>query len=271
MKRIKKYCFFLLLFPLLACTAPYKDFVILIASYNNEQYAEQNIISAFQNYPEEHYRIIFIDDCSQDNTLEIVRQTIERFQKNNLVAIISNNERKGALHNHYHAIHTHVNDTEIVVNLDGDDQLASPHVLTMLNNVYSLDDIWLTYGQFKNTSNGQIGFNCPMPDHVVTHNTFRQWRHIPSHLRTFYAKLYKNIKQEDLALEGNFFEMCADMATMIPMIEQAGNHFKFIPIPLYLYNDQNPISDHIKSRSLQRDLDCYIRSLPTYTPLMSLF
>ncbi len=264
--------------PLLCCIAiasraeaTYKNFVILIASYNNEQFAKHNIISALQNYPESHYRIIFIDDCSQDNTLAIAINILEQHQRQHLVTIFHNTERKGALYNHYYGIHNYIKDEEIVVILDGDDQLAHANVLTFLNDVYSKNDIWLTYGQFQHIVTGQVGFNCPMPHEVVGSNNFRRWRHIPSHLRTFYAKLYKNIRIEDLTLNGDFFEMCADMATMIPMIEQARDHFRFIPQILYLYNDNNPISDHFKSKTLQREIDLYVRSRQPYKPLEKLF
>lgn len=272
MKRIlKSLLLSIAMFPPLLWTTAYKDFVILIASHNNETYAKQNILSAIQNYPEEHYRIIFIDDCSQDKTLSVVENVITHLKKWNLITIFHNTEQMGALHNHYCAINNYIKDEEIVVILDGDDQLTHKHVLTYLNSIYSQTDIWLTYGQFKHTSNGNIGFNCPMPAEVVRNNTFRIWQHIPSHLRTFYAKLYKNIKIEDLTINGDFFPMCADMATMIPMIEQARDHFKFIPNVLYLYNDENPISDHIKDKNLQKQIDLYVRSLPIYQPLEKLF
>ena len=267
-----KLLFYTIFFPLLIhATSSYKNFVILIASHNNESYVEQNILSAFQDYPEEHYRIIFVNDGSQDRTLSIAANIVSQFQKQHIVTIFSNTERQGALYNHYWAIHHYIKDDEIVVILDGDDQLVNEDVLTYLNTMYLCNDIWLTYGQFKHISNNSIGFNQAMPTDIIHNNAFREWTHIPSHLRTFYAKLYKNIKLEDLTINGAFFEMCADMATMLPMIEQARDHFKFIPKVLYLYNDENPISDHIKDAELQKSIDLYIRSLPVYKPLDTLF
>ncbi len=257
--------------PLLSSAVPYKNFVILIASYNNEQYVEQNILSAFQDYPEEHYRIIFVNDGSKDRTLSMAANIVMHFQKQHLVTIFSNTVRRGALYNHYWAIHQHIKDDEIVVILDGDDQLANEDVLTYLNTMYLCNDIWLTYGQFRHISNNSIGFNQAIPTDIIRNNAFREWTHIPSHLRTFYAKLYKNINLEDLTINGTFLEMCADMAAMLPMIEQARDHFKFIPKVLYLYNDQNPISDHIKSAELQKNIDLHVRSLPAYKPLDKLF
>jgi glycosyltransferase involved in cell wall biosynthesis len=248
-----------------------KKFVILIASYNNEKYVKKNILSAIQDYPDEYYRIIYIDDCSTDATCQKAQKIIAESGKSHLFTLIHNETNKGALYNHWSTIHNLIEDDEIVVILDGDDRLAGDFVLNYLNDIYTKNDIWLTYGQYQEINSQQIGFNKPMPEYVVKNNAFRRYQDIPSHLRTFYAKLYKNIKIEDLMLDDDFLIMCADMATGIPMIEQACDHFQFIPKVLYLYNDRNPISDHFKSRKLQIDIDHYVRSRQVYKPLETLF
>ena len=268
MKRVVLFLIFCSLYALEA----HKKFVILIASYNNEQYVNGNLLSALQNYPNECYRIIYINDCSTDNTLKLVQDFIALTNTQHLITLIDNPIRMGALYNHWRVINTLLDDDEIVVILDGDDQLADNFVLTYLNNdIYINDDIWMTYGQYREINSQEIGFNQPIPKKIVLRNKFRKHPNIPSHLRTFYAKLYKNIHTEDLMLNGDFFEMCADMATGIPMIEMARDHFKFIDKVLYLYNDTNPISDHKKSRRLQQALDKHIRKLPVYEPLEALF
>ncbi len=267
----KKIVIFLSLFQCVLVTAEsYKNFVILIASYNNEHYVEKNIISAIQDYPIDHYSIMYIDDCSTDTTYERAQEVIKRHALPN-ITLVRNEKRMGALYNHWYTINTYVKDDTIVVILDGDDQLAGNSVLKYLNELYTHHDIWLTYGQYREINSGAIGFNEQMPKDVVKNNAFRRHQSIPSHLRSFYAKLYKNIKLEDLQVNGEFFHMCADMATGIPMIEQARDHFMFIPKVLYLYNDTNPISDHRKSRELQMQIDRYVRSLPVYKPLKMLF
>ena len=51
---------------------------------------------------------------------------------------------------------------------------------------------------------------------------FRDYVHMPTHLRTFYAWLFKKINLEDLLLDGEFFKMTGDQAILYPMIEMAG-------------------------------------------------
>ncbi len=174
------------------------------------------------------------------------------------------------MENQYNMIQTCL-DTDVCVILDGDDALADPGVLSFISKTYEEEDVWLTFGQFREWPSGAHGFCHPMPASVIQHNAFRHYQDIPSHLRTFYAGLFKRIKKEDLMYKGAFLQMCADMAAMIPMIEMANKHHKFIGEVLLIYNARNPINDYKVSKPLQRTLDIYIRSLQPYAPLDVLF
>lgn len=244
-----------------------KSFVILIASYNNERWCEWNLRSALaQKY--DNFRIIYIDDCSKDRTAELTQRVIQKEDTAHRVTFIRNEVRKGALYNQYTATHDLCRQDEIIVILDGDDGLAYDHVLSYLNNVYKSGEVWLTYGQYQELKGGARGFCCPMPGHVVRNNMFRQWQHIPSHLRTYYVWLFNQVKKEDLLMpDGSFYPMSGDMAVMIPMIEVARDHYRFISDVLYTYNNTNPISDHMVDKKLQRSIDLHVRSLPRYQPL----
>ncbi|GAB5411429.1 MAG: hypothetical protein ChlgKO_05430 [Chlamydiales bacterium] len=240
-----------------------KPFVILIPSYNNEAYCVENIRSALnQNY--QNYRIIFINDCSSDRTLELVEKESASSPK---VLIINNKERRLALANVYDAIHHNIQDDEIVVTLDGDDELAHPNVLTHLNNIYAKKEIWLTYGQYAEKRSCREGFATPFPKECLQNNSFRKYPKLPTHLRTFYAWLFKHIDLSDLQSNGQFYTMSWDSAAMLPMIEMARDHFVFIPEVLYIYNDSNPLSDHRINQKLQFAINQEIRNKPAYTPL----
>lgn len=242
-----------------------KHFVIVTASYNNKDWYRWNLDSLVnQNY--KNYRIIYIDDFSTDGTADLVAEYIKEHNLEDRITLIINTERQGALKNHYDAIHS-CQDSDIIINVDGDDALAHSMVLNYMNRVYANPGIWLTYGQFMEMPSKNIGFCHAMPSHVIMHNDFRGYGDTPSHMRTFYAGLYKKIKKEDLMIDGQFFDMDADIATMFPMIEMARDHFKFISKVVYLYNGENPINDHKKSKGRQRELDLYIRSLPRYAKI----
>ncbi len=173
--------------------------------------------------------------------------------------------------NQYDAIHS-LDDHAVVVIVDADDRLTHDRVLAYINDVYQNPNVWMTYGQFRNYGRGTRGFCHAMPHDVIEDNSFRSYSDIPSHLRTFYAGLFKNIRVENLMYDGKFLTMCADIAAMMPMIEMARNgHFTFLPDVLLDYNDVNTINDHKVSKNFQRKMDLYVRSLPKYQPLETPF
>lgn len=241
------------------------EFVIVIPSYNNEQWCFQNLASALtQNYP--HYRIIYINDASTDSTLLIANKIIQDYDSSGKITLINNPERLGACANFYHAIHT-CQPHEIIVVLDGDDWLAHDNVLTILNGVYSSSDVWVTYGQFQEYPSGRIGGARPLPTEVISQCAYREYDWVTTHLRTFYASLFHRIKKEDLLYQGAFFPMACDLAIMYPILEMAGNHSKFIPDVLYIYNRATPLNDSKVNVQLQRHLDAVIHKMAKYQPL----
>ncbi|MFZ5953487.1 MAG: glycosyltransferase family 2 protein [Candidatus Dependentiae bacterium] len=248
-----------------------KPFVIVIPSYNNAQWCQNNLASVFaQNYT--NYRVIYINDCSTDKTYHLVLDCIASHKMNHRVTLINNEQRHGATYNLYHAIHS-CRDEEIILTLDGDDWLSHPYVLSFLNEVYQDNNVWLTFGQYQEYPTGHRGFCEDFPSWVVKNNAFRRFQNLPmSHLRTFYAGLFKRIAQKDLCDDdGNFLMMTWDKAMMAPMIEMAGDRYRFINEILYIYNNANPISDHRIDHQLQLSLMHKILAKPSYQRLTNLF
>lgn len=246
-----------------------KPFVIIVPSYNNSAYCEQNILSILhQQY--ENYRVIFIDDASTDDTFDKVQALVDRSPKKDKVTLIKNTENKGSLANLYHAIHDGCKDQEIVVCVDGDDQLAQLYVLKKLNKIYANSNIWMTYGNYLEypTYKQKPKLCQKFPKSVLRSHRFRQYKWVTSHLHTFYAGLFKKISPEHLSRDGQFLPVAGDVAIVLPMLEMASGHFQFIEDVLYLYNRTNPLSDHLSSKLvLQNSYDRYVRSLPSYQPL----
>jgi glycosyltransferase involved in cell wall biosynthesis len=240
--------------------------VIVTASYNNKEWYQRNLDNIFeQEYS--NYRLIYIDDCSTDGTADLVQAYVKEKKQEHRVTLIRNTERKLALHNLYNAI-TSCADHEIVAIVDGDDFLAHQCVLKKLNETYEDNNIWLAYSQFVMWPSGQVGWGQRYDDSIIKENRFRYYHHTPTHLRSFYAWLFKKIEKYDLMYDGDFLKMTYDMAMMLPMVEMARNgHFKFIPKILYIYNDANQISDHRVNKNLQRQMDEYIRSKRRYDAL----
>jgi len=245
-----------------------KKFVIVIPSYNNSKWYERNLSSVLsQNYS--NYSIVYTDDCSPDGTGKLVKEYLEKHSLTDKVKLILNETRKGAMHNLYDMIHA-CDDNDIILTVDGDDWLAHPDVLNKLNEVYSNNDIFMTYGSYQG-SDGHKGCCRPYERIIIDTSGFRkaQWR--ASHLRTFYAGLFKKIKKEDFYdPEGKFLDMSWDLGFMIPCLEMSGDRHRFIPEFLYIYNIDNPISDFRVNQKRQGMLDGFIRRKPKYQKIESL-
>ena len=244
----------------------YKKFVIVISSYNNTEYAKDNMISVLsQIYG--NYRVIFTDDASTDDTFDIVSRVVQSHPAGEKVTMIRNSQNRGAMANVYNAVHCCSND-EIIVILDGDDQLNGSHVLKTLNAYYNNSDVWITYGQSIESTTKKVGtLSKPISQFVLKSGRIKSQPWMTSHLRTFYAGLFKRIKTEDLCYEGAFVPMSGDLAAMFPMIEMSREHTFYLPDPLYLYNLDNSFNEHKNDVQQQHRVEAHLRKLPAYPPL----
>ncbi len=261
------------------------EFVFLVSSYNNEKIVKRNLDSIAHQKTHAKYSIICVNDCSTDKTGQMMEEYAKEHNlPESFLKIINNKTRVGALENIYTTIHTHINDHQIVVICDGDDYIAHDRVLERLEKEYSDPNIWLTYGSFLFYPSGKWGTTYEISREVLEKKQVRTLTYVAQPLKTFKAALFKKIKKEDLMLDGKFYAMNSDMATMIPMIEMcaplnanAPIHCKFIPDIMYLYKYDNPISDHRQGAArnayqseLQYELANHINSLPPYDPLENL-
>lgn len=256
-------CAILVLLSVFGMDAKQHKLVIIIPSYNNAQWYEKNLQSVFMQ-KDDNYHVFYIDDASTDGTGDLVQKYVADCGKQEWVTLVRNERNQGALANIYHAVHN-VPDDAIVVTLDGDDWLYDDEVFSRINSAYQNPEVWMTYGQFVQYPSNAVGFCRAMPENVIRHHAYREYDWIASHLRTFYAGLFKRIKLQDLLDEdGAFFSVTWDMAFMFPMLEMAGNHALFIPEKLYVYNQTNPLNDFRKKFCAQIHCDHLIRSRQKY-------
>jgi len=266
--------------PLAKSHLPEKPMSIVITGYKNKQWFHNALDSALnQNY--ENFRIIYIDDASPDGTADEVDAYLADHPRAEKVTFIKNKERCRKLKNIYNAYHS-IDDWNIIVQLDGDDWLAHENVLQKINTIYSTNNVWLTYGQFKNfglycgRKNG-AGYCKATPKCAITSTHFRKKAvFMYMHLRTFYAWLFKSIKLESLLaiditnFKGNFYPYANDAAFMYPMLEMARHHFMFVPQVLYICNRTNPLCGFKKETRLQRRCHLEIKNCyNSYQPLLA--
>ncbi|HEV2600736.1 MAG TPA: glycosyltransferase family 2 protein [Candidatus Babeliales bacterium] len=265
--------FFLIFAPHINANTPQetlqeKDMVIVIASYNNKDWYIKNLDSVLsQEY--DAYRVIYIDDYSPDGTAQLVQEYIDNHPEGHRVTLIKGHERRGAHANIYRAI-TACKNHEIVIIVDGDDWLSHSRVLKTINQYYADENVWLTYGQYQRYPANTIGICRAIPQQVIATNRYREYHWVTTHLRTFYAWLFKQVKLKDFLYQGQFVPSAGDQIGMFGMLEKSGGRFAFIPEVLYRYNRANVINvektGH-ENAQLQLDLAKYTRKKEKYTPL----
>ncbi len=240
-----------------------KPFVIIVPSYNNSEWVDKNLNSIFsQAYT--NYRVIYIDDCSSDNTYELVKNYVEQHNLCDRITIIKNSLRKGAMANHFTAGHMCM-DHEVMVHLDGDDWFKHDHVLQKVNQAYADPNVWMTYGQYEIYPGGKVGICREFPPIVHEKNIYREYEWISSALRTFYAWLFKRIFVKDFLYHGMWFSVNCDRIIMYSLLEMARERCRFIPDILYVYNCVRPENDYKQHLLLQWHCNHVICSRPKYT------
>lgn len=245
-----------------------KPIVIIIPSFNNGDWYKRNLDSVFmQRY--ENYRVIYIDDYSSDDTGKLVEAYVYEHSMADRFIMIKNKNRVGALMNLYRAIHS-CEDYEIIVTLDGDDWFKHELVLARINAVYQDDNVWMTYGQYEQYPSGRVGLCRPYPSHIQEGCHYREYDWIASHLRTFYAGLFKRIKLRDLMYEKTLFPVTWDLAMMFPMLEMAAGRYKCLHDVLYIYNYQTPHNDAKLRLYEQMHCEYLIRAKQKYKKIDSL-
>jgi len=240
-----------------------KPIVVVVCSYNNGEWSKNTLESIFtQNYS--NFRLIIVDDCSSDNNQEVIQQYIDDHDLADRITFVKNSERKRKLSNLYRVLYQ-CDDNEIVVMLDGDDWFAHPDVFALINKTYENDDIWFTYGQYRNVPASQavawghkeMGYCRTVPKHIQKKHAYRYYSFVYMHLRTFRGWLFKLVKLEDLiaekveGFEGDFYPASNDVAMYFPMVEMAHTRIKFIPEIVYIRNLYSEIVGFKVDRKLQ--------------------
>ena len=236
--------------------------IIVTTLYNAENYVER-CLGSLMSQRFKDFKCYITDDLSTDNSLNIVKKTI---QDDDRFILIENQTKMYQPGNYDQVIRNNVSidDNEIIVEVDGDDWLPDPNTLTRINDVYSDQNVWIANGSFK-YQDGRPGFSSPQRD---LHN-LRNVRFTASHIRTWRAFLWRKIKQEDLKDEnGVYWKVTGDLSFMYPMLEMSGEeHYRFMPEINYVYNESNPINDHKVDMTLVTTIANKIRTKEKYNKL----
>jgi len=213
--------------------------VVVTTLYNCENYIIK-CLESIKSQCYDNFVCYICNDISTDKSVDLVND----FIKNDNRFILINNTAKlyqGGNYDNVIRNNTNIDDTDIIVEVDGDDWLPDDTVFNRVMGVYSDKNVWIAYGNFMFLHDNSVGFASPPPDF----NNIRRSVFTASHLRTWRAFLWRHIRQEDLK-DGDrgYYKAAPDVSFMWPMLEMAGpEHFKYMKNINYVYNDMNPLNE----------------------------
>lgn len=241
-------------------------FKIVVPAFNCEKWILKCLFS-IKNQVYSNYKCVIYDDASSDNTGVIIDDFI-KLHGDHRFMVVHNQQNKKTLYNlidGFNKLNSKAEPESVLVVVDGDDYLFSEYSLAIVAQVYQERNPLMTYGSFIMWPTGQTSFAREFPSHVISNNDYRNYKFISSHLRTYKSKLWNSIKDDDLRdVDGEYYKVACDVATMIPMLEMSGGNFVYIPNVLYVYNRWNPISDDIINSGEQNRIDKAIRQKLKY-------
>jgi glycosyltransferase involved in cell wall biosynthesis len=188
-----------------------------------------------QRYPRDNFRHLVIDDASTDDTPALVEAWCEQ-HPGHTVDLVRRSQRRGGTWNTLDGIRQ-ADSEAIVVELNGDDWLPDPGVLSFLNKVYQDPGVWMTYNT-QRESTGVIPFQLPLPREIRRSRTYRDHPWATSHLHTFRRPLFDHVPERIMVdpETGTFWESADDVALYFYMLELAGDHALHVWRITYLYN-----------------------------------
>jgi len=199
-------------------------FSVVMPAYN----AENEILSSIESVLKQtykNYEFIIIDDCSKDNTYEIVRK-VE--QENDNVRCIKHeiNKKAGGARN------TGIKEAtgDYILFLDSDDFLYDEKVLENIAKVIGSDRPDIVYLGFKSVGEAFRGVFLPNAENSIKDNRIATWNYANVWDVLWKREFLKSKKIE--FIEGKFFE---DFVFYYEGVIRSES-YKYTEFPSFIYN-----------------------------------
>jgi glycosyltransferase involved in cell wall biosynthesis len=166
--------------------------------------------------------VVIIDDASRDSTFELTRAFIEENPIPQPVYLIRNSERVSALPNIYRAASEYCAPEDVLVLVDGDDELLGVNVLKVFNSMYSRRGLEVLYSNFINSNRRgrkvRLGWSSGYDPEEKKFSVYRESSTRMFPLRSFRVSTFLRIPLANLQDDaGEFFRSAYDQ-TICPQV-----------------------------------------------------
>jgi SAM-dependent methyltransferase len=198
---------------------------------------------------------VVIDDASDNGSAEYLSVLCQPPRER--VTLIRSKVRRRMLANLHRAVHEFVADPEsVILTLDADDALLGSRALERVAREYA-EGADVTVGSMRRTDKAvkyAVDFSDPRA---------RRGGNVWQHLRTFKKRLFDQILEDDLKLDGEWIELANDWAFMVPIVEMAARPVN-ITDELYLYEPSADKKRREADRTAREEVIARILAKPRY-------
>lgn len=231
-----------------------KKINFIVPFYNCAQFLDRCVSSVMtQKYP--NFHVYFIDDCSDSD--DAFRTILPHEDKR--ATCIRNTTRVTALENIHNTIMNYCEPDSITALLDGDDHLISNKVASIINSIFEEKGVWISYGSCVWSDGSNRDFSCAYTEEEYAN--VRKARFKVSHLRAFYAGLYKKIEEQDKDFAHlkdsamNFYRWGYDTPLMFALMDMTPfSKCYYNSINLISYNRNNDLSEDKINQTAQTNV-----------------
>ena len=217
-----------------------EPFVFVICGRNVAASKLKNCIESLLAQERGDWGAVIIDDASENGMGEYAELLTASVAGR--VTLIRNRRRRGSLFNTRRAITEFcANPESVIITLDADDALIGRRALDRVASEYA-DGADATIGSML-----RLDKEADYPADLG--NPRSRGANVWQHLRTFRKHLFDALSEEDLKLDGEWVDLAADWAYMVPIAEMARSP-RYIADKLYLYE---PASAKTESERRARD------------------
>lgn len=243
-----------------------QQFVIITQTYNSGLYIEKYFYSLSQQKYSQ-WKCILINDGSTDDTAQKIAKCVKKYKLSDKVAVIHNSKRQGLSANLSYWIRGVPPETIVV--LTDDSVLYKATFFETLSSAYKDPEVWATYGYLDIFSRARKTQSLckPFPNYLFTYNLLRKHSWTSSRTRTFYAKLFQSIQNDDLKLNGQYIGLDSDKAVVVPILEMSTpKHIRFITDDLLL-NGAHPTQSTTSITLEKHQIMQYLQTKQPYRPI----
>ena len=211
----------------------YEPFVFVICGRNMEPGRFKRCFESVVGQSVGDWGAVVVDDASTNGFGDYARTLLTGYVDR--VTLVRNQQRRGGMYNTWNSVVNFCADPEsVIITLDADDALTGEYVLGRVR------------AEYEDGADATVGSMLRLDKEAIYPPNFdnpRWWdSNVWQHLRTFRKRLFDAIDTEDLKIDGEWIDLAADWAFMVPIIEMASSP-RYISEPLYLYEPAEPKTD----------------------------